>query len=283
MNTFIVWSVRELVVSYRASNEWTFDFWVVVCVPLLPLALHLLHTLSFVLVSLLGKPSMSSIMAVEQHQDPRNQPAGSDSSMAPEHVLRAAALRSLKAKRKKQQTVSTELSSTLPPRPAPPPDSSSIQLDYGQAESPSSIAFSSAPPPTSSKPETKMDVDDAAREEGEISDSEDAPTAPPSPVAPKQQPQAKKVPTPPAKPKPVPPKSPERKRVPTPPTPSTAVPRSSSITIETPRPTIFEPVIKASKALTDMLPPPLPIHHTSIVVDSYQARPGLNSELVVCY
>ena len=115
---------------------------------------------------------MSSTMTTESHQDPGNRPTGSDSSLAvTEDVLRAAALRSLKEKRKKQQTVSSEFPS-LPSRPAVS-DPSSIQLDYGQADSPSSIASSSAPLPTATKADVKMDVDDAAREEGEISDSED--------------------------------------------------------------------------------------------------------------
>ena len=117
---------------------------------------------------------MSSTMTTESHQDPGNRPTGSDSSLAvTEDVLRAAALRSLKEKRKKQQTVSSEFPS-LPSRPAVS-DPSSIQLDYGQADSPSSIASSSAPLPTATKADAKMDVDDAAREEGEISDSEEEP------------------------------------------------------------------------------------------------------------
>ncbi|KAK7690374.1 hypothetical protein QCA50_007032 [Cerrena zonata] len=207
-------------------------------------------------------------MAVESPQDPHNRPTGSDSSLAPEDVLRAAALRSLKEKRKKQQSVSTELPTTLPPRPVIF-DSTSIQLDYGQAESPSSIASSSGPPPASSKPEHKMDVDDAAREEGEISDSEEPPPTPASPVAPKQQP--KKSSTPPAKLRPMSPQSPQRKKPPTPPTPLTAIPRPSPITTESLRP-------KDSELMTDMPPPPLPVHKNtpSIVVDHYQARPGLN-------
>lgn len=225
---------------------------------------------------------MSSTMTTESHQDPGNRPTGSDSSLAvTEDVLRAAALRSLKEKRKKQQTVSSEFPS-LPSRPAVS-DPSSIQLDYGQADSPSSIASSSAPLPTATKADVKMDVDDAAREEGEISDSEEPPApTPPSPVATKQP--LKKSPPPQAKPRTASPKLPERKKAPTPPLPTISLPVPSSAVAEAPRPPIPEPsTAQASKTTTDMPPPPLPTHYNPPVVDPYQARPGLNSKSVVCY
>lgn len=96
--------------------------------------------------------------------------------------LRAAALRTLKSKRRKL-TANTE----PPTLSRPLVQQQSIQLDYGSEEPSggvSSIASSPAlQPVTSSVPVPEpMDVDAGAREEGEISDSEMSP--PPQSVKP---------------------------------------------------------------------------------------------------
>ncbi|RDX50329.1 hypothetical protein OH76DRAFT_1482464 [Lentinus brumalis] len=100
--------------------------------------------------------------------------------------LRAAALRTLKLKRRK---LTGDSESTLPPRPIA--QEQSIQLDYGTEEpsgGASSIASSPALRPVTSSASVPdpMDVDSGAREEGEISDSEMSP--PPSPVKPPLEP-----------------------------------------------------------------------------------------------
>ncbi|RPD77480.1 hypothetical protein L226DRAFT_323500 [Lentinus tigrinus ALCF2SS1-7] len=100
--------------------------------------------------------------------------------------LRAAALRTLKSKRRKL-TGSSE--PTIPPRPVV--QQQSIQLDYGPEEpsgAASSIASSPAlQPVTSSVPVSEpMEIDAGAREEGEISDSEMSP--PPPSVKPQPEP-----------------------------------------------------------------------------------------------
>jgi hypothetical protein len=97
----------------------------------------------------------------------------------PASSLRAAALLTLKAKRRKP-VVDTSGSASLSQRP--PPTDSSLQLDYGQEDissSPTDVATPTLPLKTSS------DVEDGqVREEGEISDSEDAPSKPlPNPAS----------------------------------------------------------------------------------------------------
>ncbi|KAF5369264.1 hypothetical protein D9758_002784 [Tetrapyrgos nigripes] len=82
----------------------------------------------------------------------------------PASSLRAAALLTLKSKRRKPTNSQSVPSSTLPARPVA--IDSSVQLDYGQEDS---IASS---PPQAADPENGQ-----AREEGEISDSEMDPTA----------------------------------------------------------------------------------------------------------
>ena len=126
-----------------------------------------------------------------------------DSSTDPAELLRRAALSSRKLKRRK-------LDATAPPsRPLsrPFPSSSSISLDYGQEEPPSTTSTPQQPPtpvlaraPTpaqaltpSSPPRpvqrdgssgaaarTPLDDDTSMREEGEISDNEDLPFHPSS-------------------------------------------------------------------------------------------------------
>ncbi|KAH8104790.1 hypothetical protein BXZ70DRAFT_1005295 [Cristinia sonorae] len=99
----------------------------------------------------------------------------------PAASLRAAALRTLKSKRRKLNSAQApDIPSTLPTRPIVVP-TPSIQLDYGQAEP----AEASPVPPSATTSLTKEDVsrmdvdeDSLAREEGEISDSETAPETP---------------------------------------------------------------------------------------------------------
>lgn len=127
---------------------------------------------------------MSGSHLVEQPPEAAAKPPATDSPTE-DHAasLRAAALLTLKSKRRRLTISSSD--SPHPPRPtlAPP----SIQLDYGSEEPSggvSSIASSPAIQPVVSAapvPE-QMDVDDSqGREEGEISDSESTST-PPAPV-----------------------------------------------------------------------------------------------------
>ncbi|KAJ6559098.1 hypothetical protein DFH09DRAFT_1316861 [Mycena vulgaris] len=99
-------------------------------------------------------------------------PVASGSS-DPASSLRAAALLTLKSKRRKP-VVDTSGSSG-PHRP--PPTDTSLQLDYGQEDidsSPTDVAI----PPVSLKTSHPDLEDGQTREEGEISDSEDAPSKP---------------------------------------------------------------------------------------------------------
>lgn len=115
---------------------------------------------------------MSGTSLAEHAQDAAAQPsttASEDNAAS----LRAAALMTLKAKKRKPAVVKIE---TKPTRSfAAPP---SIELDYGQEEGTSSIASSPVIPPATAAPPVPstaepMNVDEgAAREEGEISDSE---------------------------------------------------------------------------------------------------------------
>jgi hypothetical protein len=94
--------------------------------------------------------------------------SGSD----PADSLRAAALLTLKSKRRKP-IVDTSGGSGSSQRP-PPPDTS-VQLDYGQDDigsSPTDVAM----PPVPLKASHPDLEDGQMREEGEISDSEDAPS-----------------------------------------------------------------------------------------------------------
>ncbi|CAL1712719.1 unnamed protein product [Somion occarium] len=224
---------------------------------------------------------MSSMVATESSQDPIHRPTGSGPSTTsedPAASLRAAALLTLRSKRKKQNA-SSELSSSLPPRPVPA-EATYFQLDYGQEEPPSgasSTASSSAaiPAPAPVIPsDTPMDVDDSqAREEGEISDSEEPPAAATPSALPKR-PSSLSMTSPAAKPKAAAPMTPEKKKVaisppPRPPPMSPSPDKNRHITAEP---------AKLSKVLTDMPPPALPARYSQpvIAVDPNHVRPGLD-------
>ncbi len=86
----------------------------------------------------------------------------------PASSLRAAALLTLKSKRRK---AAGEQSSTAALPARPPPITDSFQLDYGQEDGSSSTARTPAPGPSKLHP---ADMEDGQiREEGEISDSEE--------------------------------------------------------------------------------------------------------------
>ncbi|KAI1794896.1 hypothetical protein LXA43DRAFT_883078 [Ganoderma leucocontextum] len=163
----------------------------------------------------------------------------------PAASLRAAALLTLKSKRRK-------LSSTadIPQIPRPfVPAAPSIELDYG-SEEPSGGPPSESPAPTvqsvqdAASEQEPMNVDDdQAREEGEISDSETAPPTPnskpqASPKVADQEKAAAQMPPPPLKPK--------------------IEPMSPSLSFAVPRPLLF-----AASA------------PTSTLVDEKHIRPGL--------
>ncbi|KAI0786878.1 hypothetical protein C8Q75DRAFT_249427 [Abortiporus biennis] len=116
---------------------------------------------------------MSGQIATEQSQDAQQRPPGLEMATV-EDSLRAAALMTLKSKRRKAN-VPAEVPPGLPARPPPP---ESIQLDYGDEEpSPGSATMSTSV----EQPLDPMDVDEPqVREEGEISDSESTPSGPPN-------------------------------------------------------------------------------------------------------
>lgn len=137
----------------------------------------------------MSAPSAMDLPSPSQHQ--YNAPIDED----PAASLRAAALKTLKAKRRKGPDGS-DLPASLPLRPLV--TTSSIQLDYGTEDLPgtSATAPAASPAPTSAistKPPpppapVPMDVDeDQTREEGEISDSESMPP-PKSPQVSRQTP-----------------------------------------------------------------------------------------------
>ncbi|KAI0771192.1 hypothetical protein BD413DRAFT_64835 [Trametes elegans] len=131
---------------------------------------------------------MSGANLAQHTQAAPAQPATVDATEDYAASLRAAALMTLKSKRRK---VNVSQAEPIPPQrtfAAPP----SIELDYGQEEptGTSSIASSpvmapakpAAPPPPVDEP---MDIDPSpAREEGEISDSEEAPPSPKAKIEP---------------------------------------------------------------------------------------------------
>ncbi|PIL22807.1 hypothetical protein GSI_15502 [Ganoderma sinense ZZ0214-1] len=162
--------------------------------------------------------------------------------------LRAAALLTLKSKRRKLTS-----SSDTPhiPRPFDPPPAS-VELDYG-SEEPSAGQPSESPAPTvqlvqdAASEQGPMNVDDdQSREEGEISDSETAPPSPKSksqPTSPKvaeQEKAAAQMPPPPLQPK--------------------IEPMSPSLSFAVPRTLVFPPEYPA---------PPT-------IVDENHIRPGLS-------
>ncbi|KAJ3506569.1 hypothetical protein NLJ89_g6799 [Agrocybe chaxingu] len=107
----------------------------------------------------------------------------SSSAMAdPVSTLRAAALSTLKSKRRKPVV---DKPAPVPSRPPPPTDM--FQLDYGQEETPTDVLMAdvpaSIPPPPAGKERTPSPhTSDVAREEGEISEEEEPPSIPKSPT-----------------------------------------------------------------------------------------------------
>ncbi|KAM5539515.1 hypothetical protein V8D89_006967 [Ganoderma adspersum] len=161
--------------------------------------------------------------------------------------LRAAALLTLKSKRRKLTSSSDTPPIPRPFVPAPP----SIELDYG-SEEPFVGQPSESPVPTvqsvrdvASEQEPMNVDDDQAREEGEISDSETAPPTPkdkPQPTSPnvlEQEKAAAQMPPPPLKPK--------------------IEPMSPSLSLAVPGALVFAPEVNA----------------VSTVVDGNHIRPGL--------
>ena len=126
-----------------------------------------------------------------QHTEPQHeptQPSTSDPSSSittdTAQSLRDAALRTLKAKRKRSpghaQNLPTAPSRMRPTANIAPP---SIQLDYGNNESTTALLKPPAHPVKASPtPQLPPVVDPASREEGEISDSETTPTVPAKPL-----------------------------------------------------------------------------------------------------
>ncbi|KAK0201808.1 hypothetical protein DFS33DRAFT_1264121 [Desarmillaria ectypa] len=101
---------------------------------------------------------------------PENQENTSATGSPPDPAssLRAAALLTLKSKRRK---AAGEQSATAALPARPPPIADSFQLDYGQEDGSSSTARAPAPGPSKPYP---VDMEDGQiREEGEISDSEE--------------------------------------------------------------------------------------------------------------
>lgn len=148
--------------------------------------------------------TMSGPNLVEQASEVATHPA-EDAAAS----LRAAALLTLKSKRRKLTSSSDTPPIPRPFVPAPP----SIELDYG-SEEPSGVQPSESPAPTvlpvqdvASEQEQMNVDDDQAREEGEISDSETAPPTPnsklqpTSPMVAEQEKAAAQMPPPPLKPK----------------------------------------------------------------------------------
>lgn len=99
------------------------------------------------------------------------------SSTDPTSSLRAAALLTLKSKRRKPTADQKPISSILSGRP-PPPDTS-FQLDYGQEDVAISPPVPVIPPATPLVKTPLLNMEDGqVREEGEISDEEEAPPPP---------------------------------------------------------------------------------------------------------
>ena len=195
---------------------------------------------------------MSGTNLVEHAQNGAAPHATSTSSEDYAASLRAAALMTLKAKRRKPATSQAE--PILPHRAFAPADT--IELDYGQEEPIAASSIASSPPVAPAKPPTPpststgpMDVDHVqAREEGEISDSEMAP-----------------------------------------PTPKTKLEPMSPVLDKPPTPTSLnrlEPVIQPMTLAPDVAPEATSVlPHESVapssaamLVDEYHVRPGLASE-----
>ncbi|KAI0357433.1 hypothetical protein OH77DRAFT_1398850 [Trametes cingulata] len=192
---------------------------------------------------------MSGTNLADQAQDaarPTTNAAASEDYAA---SLRAAALMTLKSKRRKATAVH-QAEPMLPHRSlAEPP---SIELDYGQEEPIGASSIASSPAVAPAKPATPpppiaepMDVDDsAAREEGEISESEMAP------------------PTPKAKPEPL----------------SPVLEKSNPLVAQkptVPRAITPPPVLPAAPAALPLLPHETVPSAMPVLVDENHVRPGL--------
>jgi len=108
-------------------------------------------------------------------------PTASQLSTDPVSSLRAAALSTLKAKRRKPQT---DRSANLPVRPPPPTDT--VHLDYGADDAPQDVLMKDPPAwPTPPSPVEKSQIlpNHQTREEGEISEEDEPPPAKTSPLA----------------------------------------------------------------------------------------------------
>ncbi|RDB18050.1 hypothetical protein Hypma_000728 [Hypsizygus marmoreus] len=110
-------------------------------------------------------------------------PLASGPSSDPTSSLRAAALLTLKSKRRKAP-VDSPATPALPPRP--PPIDPVFQLDYGQEDIPSTPTFPppatvSPPSPPTAAAAAAAATDSQAREEGEISDEESVQPSPAKP------------------------------------------------------------------------------------------------------
>ncbi|TRM63847.1 hypothetical protein BD626DRAFT_261517 [Schizophyllum amplum] len=168
--------------------------------------------------------------------------------------LRAAALMTLKSKRRKPAEVAAPPS--LPARPQGPSDT----LDYGSSEP--------APPPESSAPAS----DPGQREEGEISDSEEPPAPAQAPEPPQPLPQRPRPAALPPKPAfldttPIPVKPAE------PPTPSlldriSTAPRKASGSFSSQ----ISPREKPPRRPSIIT---MPVHEPEFVIDAEHIRPGL--------
>ncbi|KAI0328887.1 hypothetical protein GY45DRAFT_941144 [Cubamyces sp. BRFM 1775] len=192
---------------------------------------------------------MSGTNLVDHAQNGTAPHATSNSSEDYAASLRAAALMTLKAKRRKPATSHAE--PVLPHRAFAQADT--IELDYGQEEPVPASSIASSPPAAPAKLPTPlpagtepMDVDNGqAREEGEISDSE---MAPPTPKT-KLEPMSPVLDKPPA-PTPPKPSAPVGQQIPSVPD---VVPQTTSVLPH-------ESVTPSSNAM---------------LVDEYHVRPGL--------
>ncbi|EKM51972.1 uncharacterized protein PHACADRAFT_199476 [Phanerochaete carnosa HHB-10118-sp] len=191
--------------------------------------------------------------------------------------LRAAALKTLKSKRRKGSD-GTDSLAVLPSRPlfSGPP---SIQLDYGSEDPYAKSSSVSAVTPTVSSPATAvqpptlpppppapgpMDVDEDLREEGEISDSESMPP-PKSPQVPKRVPPTSSAPI----------KQPKERPILSPLVPPSPSISTVSVKTESSSHVLYDPPpssIQSSPNLTRYSPV---ADYDMYSIDEEHARPGL--------
>ncbi|KAG5648354.1 hypothetical protein DXG03_004926 [Asterophora parasitica] len=183
----------------------------------------------------------------------------------PASSLRAAALLTLKSKRRKAPAKA--VAPILPPRP--PPGEPAFQLDYGQEEG-TGTSQDAPPPPIAEPPAPSSVTETQAREEGEISDEEGAePTTATQPI--------------PRTPTPTPPRHQRHA------TPSTSAfphtepphpkPKLSDRISDVPMTTGFAAFGQASDFMQPEPQPP-PLEDLRYILDSHHVRPGvaLNQE-----